>query len=127
MAPIALANPPKPRRFTPRWSLAGVAIGCVGYAASLTPTLLPRTNFTQALASSVTAVAGYAIGAISEAVVRAASDRVRRSRSLPPSPQRLSTKWRVVITGGLVVVAAAFTPWAVSAQVEQRAVMQVPG
>lgn len=101
--------------------------GCAGYVASLTPTLLPRTNFTQALASSVTAVAGYAIGAIGEAVVRAVSDRVRRGRSLPARPQRISTKWRLVITGGLVVIAAAFTPWAVSTQVSQRTEMQVPG
>lgn len=113
--------------FKPRWSLAGVVVGAVGYAAALGPTLLPRTSVTQALAGSVIAAIGYAAGSTVESVVRAGSKRVRRSRGLAPRGQRLGTGWRAGLSIAAVAAAASLVPMAVSWQEEQRAATLVPG
>lgn len=112
-------------RYRPRWSLVGVAVGAAGYVASLTPTLLPRTDITQGIASSVVAVVGYGIGVIGESCARALADRVRSGRGSLPAPRRF--KWRVAITVGIVAAAAAFTPLGVAWQQQQRVVVEVPG
>ncbi|MEI8083376.1 MAG: hypothetical protein WCI74_16180, partial [Actinomycetes bacterium] len=59
------AKPPGP----PGWSLVGVLLGSFGYVAALSPTLLPRTSVTQALACALVAMTFYAIGAIIEGTV----------------------------------------------------------
>jgi len=49
-------------RFTASLSVIGVLTGTLFFAASLTPSLLPRTYVTQALLSGVSLSAGYGIG-----------------------------------------------------------------
>ncbi|EBW2250153.1 hypothetical protein C9R18_26290, partial [Salmonella enterica subsp. enterica serovar Enteritidis] len=51
-----------------RWAEAmsgiGVAIGCLFFAASLTPSLIPRTYLTQGALSGICLAAGYGIGVL---------------------------------------------------------------
>jgi uncharacterized membrane protein len=53
---------PRTRRCLSRFSLAGLTGALVCYCLSLTPSLLPRVWYLQAVMSGITAVIGYAIG-----------------------------------------------------------------
>jgi uncharacterized membrane protein len=53
---------PRTRRYVARFSLAGLTGALLFYCLSLTPSLLPRAWFLQAVMSGITVVIGYAIG-----------------------------------------------------------------
>lgn len=53
----------RPRVFEPRFSGTGLVVAGFFFALSLLPSLLPRAGYVQGLASGVTAVIGYGIGA----------------------------------------------------------------
>ncbi|MDI4231666.1 alpha/beta-hydrolase family protein [Bradyrhizobium sp. Arg237L] len=55
-------SPAIKRRLWPSFSTGGVLIGTLFFAASLTPTLLPRTFLTQGVLSGCSLAAGYGIG-----------------------------------------------------------------
>ncbi|AYY14755.1 hypothetical protein EF847_20710 [Actinobacteria bacterium YIM 96077] len=61
-----------------RLDFAGVVGAASFFAWSLTPSLLPRTWYYQALVTGVTAAVGYTIGALIGAIIRFAVRRVRR-------------------------------------------------
>lgn len=52
------------RRYFARFSIGGLTGALICYCLSLTPSLLPRAWFLQAVMSGVTAVIGYAIGTV---------------------------------------------------------------
>ncbi|MEI6620865.1 MAG: alpha/beta-hydrolase family protein [Actinomycetes bacterium] len=112
----------------PRWSLLGVLLGSLGYIAALSPTLLPRTSFTQALTCTVVSMTFYAIGAIIEGTVGAIlrGTRNRHERTAPKQPRidAPGSVWATRIRGGIglaaAVIAVSFTPSSIAAQVAQR-------
>jgi len=53
---------PRTRRYLTRFSLAGLTGALLFYCLSLTPSLLPRAWFLQAVMSGITVAIGYAIG-----------------------------------------------------------------
>jgi uncharacterized membrane protein len=53
---------PRTRRYLARFSLAGLTGALLFYCLSLTPSLLPRAWFLQAVMSGITVAIGYAIG-----------------------------------------------------------------
>jgi uncharacterized membrane protein len=82
-------EPDAPRRFTrtrrylARFSMAGLTGALIFFCLSLTPSLLPRVWYLQALMSGITAAIGYGIGALIGWVVRSIAgwqpgDAVRR-------------------------------------------------
>lgn len=80
-------------RFSSRFSLAGLAGALAFYCLSLTPSLLPRVWYLQALMSGITMVLGYAVGCFLGWV----------PRSLVPRPPG---RWRRRLGRGLLTVAA---------------------
>ena len=52
------------RRYAARFSSAGLTTALIFYCLSLTPSLLPRAWYLQAVMSGVTTVIGYAVGAL---------------------------------------------------------------
>jgi uncharacterized membrane protein len=70
LEPESMEQPAKPRRWTfprtrrylTRFSLAGLTGALLFYCLSLTPSLLPRAWFLQAVMSGITVAIGYAIG-----------------------------------------------------------------
>lgn len=109
---------------TPSWSVVGVVLAALGFACSMTPTLLPRTNATQIMASTIVVMTMYAIGAIAQALVTGGLHHFGKLSSTTPDPHRRAR----LITSVLVVAAAAATaPAGAGWQVEQFAVTGVPG
>lgn len=53
----------RPRVFSPTLSGAGLAVAALFFAISLQPSLLPRAGYVQGLASGVTMMIGYGLGA----------------------------------------------------------------
>jgi uncharacterized membrane protein len=53
---------PRARRYLTRFSLAGLTGALIFYCLSLTPSLLPRVWYLQAVMSGVTVIIGYAVG-----------------------------------------------------------------
>lgn len=82
-----------PGRFLGRFSLAGLAGALAFYCLSLTPSLLPRVWYLQALMSGITMVLGYAVGCFLGWVLR----------SLVPRPPG---RWRRPVGRGLLAAAA---------------------
>jgi uncharacterized membrane protein len=82
----------RPYRRTPivraRLGLAGSVFAVVFFCASLTPSLLPRAWYLQGIVGGLTAVMGYAVGAILGALVR----KVWRGRY----PRATRIGWRVL-------------------------------
>jgi uncharacterized membrane protein len=72
METLATEPPAKPgrwsftrtRRYLARFSMAGLTGALICYCLSLTPSLLPRVWFLQAVMSGITTVIGYAIGTV---------------------------------------------------------------
>lgn len=111
-------------RVKPSWSILGVVLAGLGYIGSMTPSLLPRPTATQIMASALVAMTMYAIGAI----IQGTAGAIRRSRAgdvggLTDSP----TRRRWIVTGAVIVFAAAFTGLGVSWQTDQFAATGVPG
>ena len=93
--PARLGRPAVVRRL-PGW---GGTIGAVAfYCVSLTPSLLPRPWWLQAVVAAVTATIGYALGAIIGRIVRAFGVR--------PSARVQFVSWVVVTVLGTASVAA---------------------
>ena len=89
----------------------------VGYAAALTPSLLPTPMTFLLLQTAVAAVSGYAIGATIEWAVR----------KIPAVSRFALPRWiRVVILAGFWLPALAFTPVAVGWQIDQQAKLSMP-
>ena len=70
-------------RFWRSFSAAGLLLGTLFFAASLTPSLLPRTFLTQGIVSGASFAAGYGIGVFGRWLARylelpEARDRVLR-------------------------------------------------
>jgi uncharacterized membrane protein len=55
---------PRPRRYLTRFSLAGLTGALLFYCLSLTPSLLPRAWYLQAVMSGITVAIGYAVGTL---------------------------------------------------------------
>ena len=53
---------------SPTFSGAGVVVGLFFLALSLLPSLLPRAGYVQGIASGVTFMVGYGIGAVCQAL-----------------------------------------------------------
>ena len=53
---------PRTRRYLTRFSLAGLTGALLFYCLSLTPSLLPRAWYLQAVMSGITVAIGYAVG-----------------------------------------------------------------
>ncbi|MGN9782910.1 alpha/beta hydrolase [Nonomuraea sp. ZG12] len=79
----------------------GTLLATLFFCASLTPSLLPRTWLYQGLMGGITALLGYALGAVAGAGCRA----LLRGR-LPTSRWR-RTAWRVMLAGCAILTAAA--------------------
>jgi uncharacterized membrane protein len=62
---------PRARRYLARFSLAGLTGALIFYCLSLTPSLLPRVWYLQAVMSGVTVVIGYAVGLFTGWLLRA--------------------------------------------------------
>ncbi|NEE00266.1 alpha/beta hydrolase [Phytoactinopolyspora halotolerans] len=76
-----------------RLDFTGSLVGTFFFCWSLTPSLLPRTWYYQALVTGVTATVGYAIGALIGVLARLIVRRARRGR--PLSRQTVATGWSV--------------------------------
>ncbi|MCQ4208365.1 alpha/beta hydrolase [Streptomyces longispororuber] len=92
------------------------------YCLSLTPSLLPRAWWLQGIAAGVTAVLGYAVGAILQATTQG---MVRRAGLLPSSGRR---RWTQRVLAALAVGAVVvMTAWSVRWQGDvRRAVSMTP-
>jgi uncharacterized membrane protein len=87
-------------RFWHSFSAAGLLIGTLFFAASLTPTLLPRTFVTQGVLSGVSLAAGYGIGVFG----RWLADYLE----LPKPKGRTLRITKIVAAVACVLVAVAF-------------------
>ncbi|WP_205856287.1 alpha/beta hydrolase [Phytoactinopolyspora endophytica] len=85
-----------------RLDFAGSLVGTFFFCWSLTPSLLPRTWYYQALVTGVTATIGYAIGALIGVLVRLIIRKTRRGR--PLARQTVTAAWTVL---GIVGTASA--------------------
>lgn len=65
-----------------RFDFAGAVGGTFFFCWSLTPSLLPRTWYYQALVTGVTTAVGYAMGVLIGVVIRFVIGRIRRGRPL---------------------------------------------
>lgn len=111
-----MENAPKRKAFTHAWSILGAALAAVGYVASLTPTLLPRTTLSQAAASALVVVTCYAIGASIEGLIDWGLRKFRPEATIHP---RRFDRPLAVATLVFFVIAAAFTPSRMQWQAEQ--------
>jgi hypothetical protein len=84
-----------------RLDFAGSVVGTFFFCWSLTPSLLPRIWYYQALVTGVTAVIGYAIGTLFGVLIRLIYRRVRRGR--PLSRRTVVTAWAGFGVGGTSV------------------------
>ncbi|NED94461.1 hypothetical protein G1H11_03945 [Phytoactinopolyspora alkaliphila] len=81
-----------------RLDFAGGVVGTFFFCWSLTPSLLPRTWYYQALVTGVTATVGYAIGSLFGVLIRMVFRRVRRGR--PLARQTVLIAWTVFGVAG---------------------------
>jgi uncharacterized membrane protein len=91
-----------PRVFEPTFSGAGVVVGLFFLALSLQPSLLPRAGYVQGIASGVTFMVGYALGAIGLAIWTYLRIPALRGRA------------RTLVVGGLLALmvwGALFSAW----------------
>ncbi|MDE1047678.1 MAG: alpha/beta-hydrolase family protein [Candidatus Nanopelagicales bacterium] len=98
-------------------SYGGVIGGGIGYAAALTPSLLPRTTFFMILVAGLGMAAGYAIGSTVEWVVRSIS------RFTASYPDRKIVLLSLLAIG---IPCAILTPIALGWQYDQQAALNFP-
>jgi uncharacterized membrane protein len=103
-------------RPTPPVSVTGLLLAWLGYVASLTPTMVPRTTAVQVLMSTLLPLTGYAVGAILGALGRLLTGD-RRVLGRRPALRRFALG-----AGALGAVAAvALTPMALQWQQDYTA------
>lgn len=95
-------HPPYPRIFSRRFSGVGAAFAAQFFAFSLFPSLLPRAGYVQGIASGITIMIGYGIGAGLQALWGFLQVPV------PRDPWRTRIKWVLLALIGLSVVSAAW-------------------
>lgn len=107
-----------PRRVVrARPSTAGLSVAAIGYAAALTPALLPYPLPFLLLLTSLGTVSGYAIGATAGWALR----KIPRLRDWSAPRWSVWTMW-----AALWLPALAFTPVAIGWQVEQQEELGMP-
>ncbi|MER5531544.1 alpha/beta-hydrolase family protein [Streptomyces sp. NPDC002677] len=113
------AGPGRVVRRRPCW--CGIAVAVLCYCLSLTPSLLPRAWWLQGLVAGVSAVVGYAVGALLETLARSllrwAGFRIR------PRVRRIL--WAALGAFGAAAVVAV-TAWSVHWQGEVRRAVTLP-
>lgn len=99
-------------------STAGLSVAAIGYAAALTPSLLPRGLVFLILVTTLGTVTGYALGAIGGWA----------ARKIPAVRQWQPPRWSVwVLLAALWLPALALTPVAMGWQVQQQDALAMPG
>src|SRR5262245_36859237 len=99
------------------FSVAGLLLGTLFFAASLTPTLLPRTYLTQGVLSGCSAAAGYGIGVFARWLAA--------YLGLPKSRSRIQLVVKLVAAIACAIVAAVFLWKAAEWQNSIRALMEL--
>ena len=91
-----------PRVFERRFSRVGLVVGGLFFAASLTPSLMPRSSAVQGAVSGIALALGYGIGAGGSALWHYLQIRTLRGRAR-----------RIVLTTlvGVIVVAVVLAGW----------------
>lgn len=103
-------------------SPTGTVLSAVFYCLSLTPALLPRAWWLQALEAGVTAAMGYAVGAVVGAAARGV---VRRTVFLPPDGSVRRSTWYAVVAACVIAVVTT-TAFSVGWQGEMRRAVAMP-
>jgi len=100
--PTATGRPRPPRVFERRFSRVGLVVGGLFFAASLTPSLMPRSSAVQGAVSGIALALGYGIGAGGSALWHYLQIRTLQGRAR-----------RVVLSVlvGAIVVAVAVAQW----------------
>lgn len=106
---------PVVRRLIERFSTTGLVVGTLFFAASLTPSLIPRTVAFQGVVSGVSLSLGYALGRLAR--------WLWRFLELPIASDRLGRQTTRVVGGVSVVVAAIFLTMATEWQNSVRTLM----
>lgn len=88
---------PRTRRYLSRFSAAGLTGALVFYCLSLTPSLLPRVWYLQAVMSGITVAIGYAIGTFVGWLLRSLVPQ-RPSRAL-----RLAGRWSLAAAAAVLI------------------------
>ncbi|WP_099865860.1 alpha/beta hydrolase [Pararhizobium haloflavum] len=99
------------------FSVTGLLLGTLFFAASLTPSLLPRTDLLQGVLSGCSFAAGYGVGV----AARFAWDIIQ----LPVPPRRWKQRLRLVAAAACLSTAAAFLLQASEWQNDIRALMDL--
>jgi uncharacterized membrane protein len=81
-------------------SYVGLVVATLSFAASLTPSLLPRQFAVQGILSGLALVVGYGIGT--------GAEWLWRYMELPPPSARYAGRFKAVATVGVMIVAAVF-------------------
>jgi uncharacterized membrane protein len=110
---------PRTRRYLTRFSMAGLTGALVCYCLSLTPSLLPRAWFLQAVMSGVTTAIGYGIGAFTGWLLRSLVD----PWSPPPVARRVG-RW--ALAAAAVVLIPLFGVLGAQWQHEIRELVEAP-
>ncbi|MFZ3599138.1 alpha/beta hydrolase [Streptomyces sp. BH104] len=103
------------------FSWGGCVMAAAFYCLSLTPTLLPRAWWLQGLAAGVTAIVGYAVGAILDVLTRLIAGRAGLH---PPRTRHAWVRWAVAAIAVAAVV--GMTAWSVRWQGEVRRAVSMP-
>jgi uncharacterized membrane protein len=99
-------------------SAPGLAVGVLFFAASLTPSLVPRSPLIQGALSGVSFAAGYGLGVL--------SSKLSRILHLRPSSARAQQVIQSSVLVACLLIAIAALWWASGWQARLRAVMGMP-
>lgn len=111
---------PAPRDYLRRHppAVSGLVGALVFFVISVTPSLLPRSWFFQALVSGIAAAFGYALGAVAGWMLGPVARRV--SKRWPPSREQVLAGW-----WGLALVAAVVCTFALAASARWQTQLRV--
>ena len=104
-------------RFWRSLSTGGILLGTLFFAASLTPTLVPRTYLTQGVLSGACFAGGYGIGV--------AWQWLWAYMELPEPRERILLALKIAVTAICAVVAIMFLSWTAGWQNSIRQLMQL--
>jgi len=91
-----------PRIFSPRFSGVGMAFAALFFAFSLFPSLLPRAGYVQGVASGITIMIGYGLGAGIQAIWRFLQI---------PTPRPSRQRWIKAVLLGLIGLSVVSAIW----------------